>query len=459
MQHGQARSTEVRQERPASSTPDCRSYLMTGECTTSIPETAKTQAKWDLRVFLNTYSGRKGILMCGMGGRTCTAMLCCPVCAARRSTEHQADLRVGLRTAAPESAMEVTLTVATVPGRPLRDAWADLGALTRDLTDKSWLTKRVDGYARCTDVTYAPAGWHPHQHFILVFKRKPTQARASLLRRQIVRRWLQAADRRGIAAGAQGQHTALLETAESVSKWANYVAQDVVGKVGTDGSMTPGDLLRAAHQFGDADALALFHELEDASFGKRVWSTGGCLRPCAIAHTHAGVGQLSGDATTVCGSGTESDIPADGSWPVAGAGGRLELGVPPVRATGEVEVAVEPERSHHAGQGAVQRQNGIPVNQASGAASPVVPDISAATSASKELLGRPVDEPPTVDPAATRDTLVERPADPWSCASCGRPSWRGLPTACCRAGAAVARWCSNTARVLRLWCHGRLHRE
>ncbi|MDN3443730.1 hypothetical protein [Microbacterium sp. APC 3901] len=85
-------------------------------------------------------------------------------------------------------------------------------------------------------------------------------------------RYLAEADRLGIAASADGQDVSLVR---SLPRVVRYITKMGVRANGTDSLSR----LWAAVEQGDAEALAMVHELEGAAYRRRAWTTTGVCRP------------------------------------------------------------------------------------------------------------------------------------------------------------------------------------
>lgn len=232
--------------------------------------------KWASKRFQERYSALKSVRLCGIGGRRCRGALCA-LCSPRRARRHHRDLMQAVQRSQPRYALLWTATVGSTPGRALDESWDDLERLQRYVVSGSWLSRRVGGYARTIEVEHAPGGWHPHSHTLLVFRNELTRPEAVKLAQAIQRRYLRAADLRGIPASAQGQRVQVVPLSQ-LSTAVDYITKThmMTRPARSQGTLTPAMLLRAS-MAGDADAYALLTELEHASYRRRTWQVGGML--------------------------------------------------------------------------------------------------------------------------------------------------------------------------------------
>lgn len=238
----------------------------------------------------------------GIGGvMRCGSLWVCPTCSARILHERQDDIARALRAhqadrAAGRQVAFLTLTMRHRRGQRLADLWDALGYAWAAVTGgKTWQTESarhgLTGWVRVVEVTHGRNGWHVHVHALLLLDRadnggQVTPAELDSWRRTIAARWSRALERKGLApALARAQDMQLV--ADAADPLAAYFTKQ------TDS--TPDDLARELTQSaakvgktrspwrildgvaaGDADELALWHEYEKASKGRRqmTWSRG-----------------------------------------------------------------------------------------------------------------------------------------------------------------------------------------
>ncbi|MGV8976544.1 MAG: hypothetical protein ACOH17_00715 [Cellulomonas sp.] len=188
-------------------------------------------------------------------------------------------------------------TIERQADRPLAEVWDNLDAVWRRFNDHEWLSgkahghaHRVDGYARHTALTVNEQGWHPHFHTLLVVSRNMPREQAVRLAADIAARWVDAAEHVGVVASTEGQRIGLPAVAlptDSPHQARRQAHREAVARVqyashqawGHPGSIagTPEGVFRAAAA-GDADALDLWHEIEEATHSHRLRSVGGIFR-------------------------------------------------------------------------------------------------------------------------------------------------------------------------------------
>lgn len=237
----------------------------------------RTPSRADLHAFQRGYSALKSVRLCGLAAHGCDGAQCAR-CSAKRQRRIRRRLSAALRHAEPCSALLWTSSVGHRPERPLAALWSELDATHAAVVSRGWLTRRADGYARAVEIERAPQGWHPHAHTILVFRNELTAGQISELARDLRARWIDSAAKLGIPASAAGfdlRPIAGLHLSAAVSYLTK--AHMTTRPTRKPGTLTPAMILRDAAA-GDADALDLMHELDRASFRRRMFQTGGILR-------------------------------------------------------------------------------------------------------------------------------------------------------------------------------------
>ena len=242
-----------------------------------------------LAAFLRDISILPSIQACRQyRGKRCSRWLC-STCGPRRQ---RADARHARQVIS--GAGTVILWSATIErraDRPLAEAWENLDAVWRAFNRREWLSRRVSGSARHTAISVRANGsWHPHFHTLLVVSRKMPRDQAVRLAADLAARWVDSATRLGTVASVAGQRIGLPAVAlptdsprhahrrahrEAVNR-VQYASHQAWGHPGSIAG-TPEAVLRAAAA-GDADALDLWHEIEEATHNHRLRAVGGIFR-------------------------------------------------------------------------------------------------------------------------------------------------------------------------------------
>lgn len=229
-----------------------------------------------LRVTADSGSGFSGLASCG-------SVWVCPVCAAKVSRRRADEVAQAVQAAADRgySASLLTLTARHHRGQRLKWVWnAVLKAWRSMLGGRFAQTFRevlgVKHWVRVVEVTHGDNGWHPHLHVILIHDGRQT---AEQLESALWPRWFRALERQGMTA-VQGAGLDVRSSSDAVGEYLvkSLAAEVTAGhaKQGRAGGRTPFQILRSVTETGDADDLALWHEWEAASRGRRQigWSKG-----------------------------------------------------------------------------------------------------------------------------------------------------------------------------------------
>lgn len=217
------------------------------------------------------YSLRRSIRRCGQAGHRCGGALCAR-CSAARSGQFRRELTASLRNERGSLA-SWTATVATSPSAGVRQQWDDLLAALQATIRGGWLARQgVSGTARVIEISRGLEGWHIHAHILLTFRSEISAEDFGRFALTVESRYLSEADRLGIPVSANAQD---IQRTRSARAWTHYLSK---GHVRTNGTDTPSQLWTAV-QAGDADALALVHDLEAGSFRRRMFTTTGVCRP------------------------------------------------------------------------------------------------------------------------------------------------------------------------------------
>ncbi|MFE1663305.1 protein rep [Microbacterium sp. P02] len=196
----------------------------------------------------------------------------CSHCARRRAYRLSAELE-DLARAFPV-ALSLTLTLQSTAGTALEAAWDALDAVRTAFAGGRWLTTQVDAYRWHVELTRNADAWHPHLHLLLVSENEQDPAAVDSLRVALIERWQAVADRAGHYADPAGQHLDLI--GRTRGRAIRYLAKGPMSQQKEE--MTAGRIFSDAAHKGDADAAALWEEIERASEGRRWQGTGGVFR-------------------------------------------------------------------------------------------------------------------------------------------------------------------------------------
>lgn len=263
-------------------------------------------------------SGKGSARVAGFGGlQTCGSVWSCPVCASKVAASRQADLTAALGQwdHLGRGVVMVTLTMRHQRGQALRSLWDGIAyAWEKATTGRGWVSdQRAHGVlmartirsgaragevvsevriptVRVVEVTNGQNGWHVHVHALLFLEHAVSDATADELGRSMFERWSAALVRKGFSAplvdlGGMEAHagTGDLSTFGDYFTKAQYdgagLALEVTRgdlKDGRLGNRTPFQVLRDVYTSGLAEDLAIWHEWERGSKGRRqiAWSPG-----------------------------------------------------------------------------------------------------------------------------------------------------------------------------------------
>lgn len=234
------------------------------------------------------------------GVSTCGSTWACPVCswkiAAARADELAAAITAHERTGG--RVCMVTLTMRHDIGHSLLALWEALSYSWGKVTSgRGWLTDKqahgVTGWVRVVEATYGKNGWHLHVHSLL-FMDHVAGDDYDGLGASMFQRWRDGLVRQGMRAplaGSGGLDVRLVRAGDSGmlgdyftkavydGEAAGKAAREVTmggSKGGRLGNRTPFQLLADVVALGESRDLALWHEWEAASRGKRqlTWSKG-----------------------------------------------------------------------------------------------------------------------------------------------------------------------------------------
>lgn len=279
----------------------------------------------NVAVKLTASEGRRKAGFAGLA--TCGSTWVCPVCSQKIATVRAADLADAL-TRWHENGGRVLMLTLTMrhkrknkDGSPMRlDAlWDTLsygwGKVTsgrgwvRDSEmygtviprmvktgkDKGQIRNETRiGFARVVETTHGKNGWHIHIHALLFVRGDVEDADAYALADSMFGRWVPALVAKGLTAPslAHGVDVRMVGK-DDVAVLGDYFSKNVytdrtaaqragweiagaAGKKASMGNRTPFQILADVVMAGDADDLAIWHEWEAASHGRRqlTWSAG-----------------------------------------------------------------------------------------------------------------------------------------------------------------------------------------
>lgn len=254
----------------------------------------------------------------GFAGLETCGSQACPVCSTKVHAKRQAEIEQVLRQhlAAGGSAVMLTLTMRHHAGQSLQFLWDSLTQAWKAGTNGSgWKKDREDHgvqhYVRVVELTHGKSGWHVHVHALLL---GDDQLKNPLTRTSLAQRMFDRWRKKLISLGLQapifsqgGADIRYINPTEDVAKVvADYVAKGSAGKEfdaltrakardtldqahglalevargdlkqGRRGNRTPFQILTDFVTNGDMKDLALWHEYEQVSKGRRTitWSRG-----------------------------------------------------------------------------------------------------------------------------------------------------------------------------------------
>lgn len=262
------------------------------------------------------------------GLETCGSVWACPVCSAKVRSQRAAELERALAAhlATGGSAYFLTLTMRHKKADALADLWGHLAAAWnsaksgrtyregKDLTNLNprhaerfqWLRSQgvsrlpgadalgVLGIARFVEATHGAHGWHLHAHAVVFVAGKPDEGEVREWSLGVFDRWRHTLAKRGLRApiasrggldirpvyGPEGlgiyaaKAGADADAIAAIASRASREATRADVKKGRKANRTPWQVLADFATYGDAVDIAIWHEWEKASRGKRfaVWS-------------------------------------------------------------------------------------------------------------------------------------------------------------------------------------------
>jgi hypothetical protein len=245
-------------------------------------------------------SGAGATRSAGYGGVAhCGSVWACPVCSA--TVSHSRRDEVGQALASwhadrSHSVAMVTLTMRHHQGQRLKTLWDGVAYAWHKVTSgRAWIAFKerygVVGWLRVVEVTQGENGWHVHVHALVFCERRLNRSTADQMGCEMFTPWRDALVRKEFAAPLcrSGGLEAHVVTGDSSSELGGYFTKATYeltgasGKQGHAGHRSPFQILSDVVTIGDADDLALWHEYERASVGRRqlTWSKG--LRALLLA--------------------------------------------------------------------------------------------------------------------------------------------------------------------------------
>ncbi len=237
----------------------------------------------------------------GFGGlSTCGSTWACPVCSAKIATHRAVELGAAVQSWQDQGGRVamVTLTQRHDAGQALADLWDALGYAWGKVTSgRRWIAEQaeygLDGWVRVVEATHGANGWHVHVHALLFLDSGDQAPDVRHLGAQLFTRWAKALVRKGMRAplAGSGGLDVRLVSAGDAGVLGDYFTKstyrvDAAGagfevaagtmKRARMGNRTPFAILADVVTLGLADDLALWHEWEKGSHGRRqlTWSRG-----------------------------------------------------------------------------------------------------------------------------------------------------------------------------------------
>lgn len=282
-----------------------------GHVRTKLPAQVRRGARYRRRAFLRTFSTVRRVKGCGSrpiqeggqvqvkrlgevahfaGVQMCGLVWVCPVCAPKIRAGRADEIGAALDAAVARGMGVQFLTLTFRHHRGQRLAWlrkASERVWRSCLSDRAWrgLQERWGvEWVQVRELTWGPEnGWHPHRHLALLTRRPLARWELDELEESIWRLWVRKLGNEGLSAErGPGCDLRAYTDANALARYMGKVeglGQEMARadlKRGGGGHNTPEQLLGEAVDQGDADALALWNEYEQATAGWRMftWSRG-----------------------------------------------------------------------------------------------------------------------------------------------------------------------------------------
>lgn len=257
-------------------------------------------------VSVNWAAGEAGAHAHFGGLQNCGSVWACPQCSAKIQAGRAAEVGGAVEKwiSAGHGVVFVTLTMRHRSGQSLKDLWSALSSSWSRVTrSASWagskrqvgLVQRygIAGFIRAVEVTVGENGWHVHAHSLLFTKSTLDKDEAKTFGDRLFARWSAAVQAQGLEAPLQrAQDVRVVDTAQSgVQQVGRYLAKNTYIGLGAEvsaggwktarkGNRTPFEVLACIHEAvsageeAEAEDLALWHEWERSSLGRRqlLWS-------------------------------------------------------------------------------------------------------------------------------------------------------------------------------------------
>ena len=243
------------------------------------------------------------------GVATCGSVWACPVCSAKIAAHRQGEVEQAAR--AWESIGGVlgfvTLTVKHDRGQSLEQVWAAVRDGWHSITsNRRWWERTcksygIEGWTRVVEVKHGEHGWHVHVHAVLYLHHRLRLAELKGLRAALYGRWSTGIGKHGFSAanivrGPDGRlqgvgcdvrelsgEDVVSAVAGYLTKQSQYTRAELVAVEVARGDLkrgrggrSPFEILADFVRSGDTADLALWHEWEKVSKGRRqmTWSKG-----------------------------------------------------------------------------------------------------------------------------------------------------------------------------------------
>jgi hypothetical protein len=228
------------------------------------------------------------------GTQRCGSIWGCPVCSPKIREGRRAEIEQAVQVclAAGGSVWMCSGTVRHKAWQRLAKVFEGLTGAFRKLAGCRAYRRERDSYGllgnvKAVEVTRGENGWHPHLHILVFFENTPDPATLAKVMGRWAGSWGKWTAEMGVPASQE--HGLDWRPVTSAQEAAQYVAKDQDGKswvgfemarsdlkTGREGGVTPFELLDYIRRTGDADALELWHEYENATHGKKAitWSHG-----------------------------------------------------------------------------------------------------------------------------------------------------------------------------------------
>jgi hypothetical protein len=231
------------------------------------------------------------------GLATCGSVWSDPVCNAKVMARRAVEVGAAVATAQARGMHVVfaTFTMRHHKGQALVGLWTALASGWAKVTSGAeWVKDKgrwqIRGWLRVVEVTHGANGWHVHVHVLLFLEGKPSEDAVQALHGRMFARWSRSLERQGLRAplmigqdahlvtGAADKHLAEYFTKATDARRIGLEVTQTQSKAarGRHSTRTPWGLLDDVQNLGLVDSLALWHEWEQGSKGRKqlTWSVG-----------------------------------------------------------------------------------------------------------------------------------------------------------------------------------------